>query len=97
MSLDESSEEAFVAQLARRGRALLPDGFDDKNIHTTVAKQLWDKRNRAKRDGQGILPGLAEYLDHLAAILACKSFAPTSTENQMIDELAELTYNKHGN
>ena len=97
MTLDESSEEAFVAQLAQRGRALLSDGFDNKDIHTIVARQLWAKRDKAKRDGHEMLPGQAEYFDHLEAILAIKSYALGSSEDQIIDELGTLTYNKYGN
>ncbi len=87
-------EEAFVTTLAERGRALFASGFDSDEIYNNVASQLWSKREKAALAGATVLPGQAEYLDHLEAVLAMKEYAPDLKESEAVKELAKLTYNK---
>lgn len=95
LKLDDSSESAFVDQLTARGQALISTGFDNPEIYKEVAEQLWSKRQEAQKSGLEGLPGQAEYLDHLEAVLAMKACAPNMTEAALTEELAEITYKKH--
>ncbi len=91
--LDEKQEK-FVETLAERGKALFGEQFTDHKIFDKVAEQLWDKRKKLKESGETRLPGQAEYLDHLEAILAMKKYDPDRDEDKAIKELAALTYAK---
>ncbi len=95
MVLDDSSEDAFKAQLVKRGKAALPDCFDNDSTYQKIAEQLWEKRKGVKDSGVHMLPGQAEYFDHLEAVKAMKLLLPESTENDLIKELSELTYDKY--
>ena len=98
--LDEEKEK-FVETLAERGKALFGQKFTDPKIFENVATQLYEKRQELKESGETRLPGQAEYLDHLEAILvmkkyelAMKKYKPDWNEDKAIDELAALTYAK---
>ncbi len=88
------NKAAFVITLAKRGKALLGNGFDSDEIYNIVASQLWAKREEVAKAGATVLPGQAEYLDHLEAILAMKEYAPGIKESDAIEELGRLMYNK---
>ncbi len=90
----ELEEDAFVETLAARGKALLPQGFDDETVYRKLAEQLLDKRKQLRNAGETRLPGQAEYLDHLEALRAMKRFEPDKTDDELIEELARLTYDK---
>ena len=90
----ELKDEDFVDTLSARGRALFPEGFDDEGIYRTVAEQLLEKRKALRNAGETRLPGQAEYLDHLEAVLAMKQYEPDRQEKDFVDELARLTYRK---
>ena len=90
----ELKDEDFVDTLSARGRALFPEGFDDEGTYRTIAEQLLEKRKALRNAGETRLPGQAEYLDHLEAVLAMKQYEPDRKEKDLVDELARLTYRK---
>jgi len=90
----ELKDEDFVDTLAARGKALFPEGFEDEGIYRQIAKQLLDKRKALRNAGETRLPGQAEYLDHLEAVLAMKQYESDRKEQELVDELARLTYRK---
>ncbi len=94
LDISLGEEKEFVATLAKRGKALFGGQFDSDDIFTTVANQLWEKRKQISALGGAWLPGQAEYLDHLEAVLTIKKHQPTLVEADAIEEMAELTYNK---
>jgi len=59
-----------------------------------VAEGLLKKRRELAQTGESWLPGQAEYLEHLEAILALRKYQPAMSEQAAIDEIAALTYNK---
>lgn len=87
-------ERTFVETLASRGRALFADEFEDDAIFEKVAQQLLDKRRKLKSSGEIRLPGQAEYLDHLEALVVMKQCDTGQSVQDHLDELARLTYNK---
>jgi MoxR-like ATPase len=87
-------QEEFVAKIAQRGEALFRGKFKDAKIYREVAQMLWEKRKAAKSEGVRHLPGQAEYLDHLDAILAMKTYDPEKSEEKARDELAGYFYSK---
>lgn len=91
----ELTDDDFVATLAKRGQALFTNQFDSEMIFTTVAEALLEKRTQLRQAGETWLPGQAEYLDHLEAILALRKYQPDMKEQDAIKEMAALTYNKH--
>jgi len=88
-------EEEFVAKLTSRGQALFAERFDSHKTCSKVAKMLWRKRKEVELGSSPYLPGQAEYLDHLAAILAMKEFDPPTSEQDAIEQLAPLAYGKN--
>ncbi len=90
----ELKDEDFVDTLAARGRALFPKGFEDDGSYRRIAEQLLEKRKALRKTGETRLPGQAEYLDHLEAVLAMKQYEPGRREQELVDELARLTYRK---
>ncbi|NKB77678.1 MAG: AAA domain-containing protein [Gammaproteobacteria bacterium] len=89
-------ETAFIETLSARGRGLFPTGFDSTTVYEDIAKQLWEKRRQALAQQHSFLPGQAEYLDHLEAVLAIKRHRPEK-EDDIIRSLAELAYQKNRN
>ena len=87
-------DEDFVETLSSRGQALFGSKFDDENVYRRIAKQLLVKRRKLRGEGEQRVPGQAEYLDHLEALLAMKKYDPDQDEETAIAELATLTYNK---
>ena len=89
-------EQRFVALLEQRGKGLFGDRMHNQEIFAEVARQIWNKRQQLKKAGESRRPGLAEYLDHLEAILAIRRYHPRTDEMAASKELAELTYEKYG-
>jgi len=90
----EIADATFVETLAERGKALFQDKFENDDIFTTVAEGLLEKRKELAQTGETWMPGQAEYLDHLEAILALRQYQPNTDEKVAIDAMAALTYNK---
>jgi len=95
----EFEEETFVDTLADRGKALFGErfrqlGMASGDICRKVAEDLLKKRQELQARGETRLPGQAEYLDHLEAILAMKKYDPDWNEYKVIQEIAALTYKK---
>ncbi len=91
----EKDKARFVELLARRGRALFAEKFDDQSLFEEIAEQVWEKREALRKSGDNRRPGQAEYLDHLEAILAMKAFEPDKSESEASEALAALTYGKY--
>ncbi len=96
----ELDEETFVDTLAKRGKALFTEQFaaekfDTETVFTEVAQTLLEKRQELQQIGESWLPGQAEYLDHLQAILALRKYQPDLDQQTVIDEMARFTYYKH--
>lgn len=89
-------KDRFIALLERRGQALFAKEFnEDLDIFRRVAEQVWEKRQALRQAGELRLPGQAEYLDHLEAIIAIRRFYPDKNTEQASKELAGLTYGKY--
>jgi hypothetical protein len=69
-------------------------GFDQATIEA-VASLLWEKRKAAEQANARILPGQAEFFDHLEAIRAMRGFAKKVRLEDAMEELASLTYEKN--
>jgi MoxR-like ATPase len=93
LKLDTKDEHAFVDALTQRGLAL-DIGFDQATIEA-VASLLWEKRKAAEQANARILPGQAEFFDHLEAIRAMRGFAKKVRLEDAMEELASLTYEKN--
>ena len=90
-------ETEFVNTLTSRGKALFKDTdcFDPDTTCQKVAEMLYKKRIEVQASGSPYLPGQAEYLDHLAAIEAMRLFDQKTSEQDAIDQLADLAYGKN--
>lgn len=86
-------EEQFIEYLSSRGEALWGDVFT-KKFYRDVAKLLYEKRLKAIKEGARYIPGQAEYLDHIEAVLRMKQFDANATETAAVEELSKLTYSK---
>jgi len=95
MSLPDENKDEFVQLLSERGKALYQDQFQSDEIFTTLAQQVWDKRDQQNKAGSLKKPGQAEYLDHLEAALAIKKYETGITDRETEEILAALTYGKY--
>ena len=50
----------------------------------------------AKKEGLSFIPGQAEYLDHLEALIGMKQTAPSIGLDEAMELLAALTFMKSG-
>ncbi len=91
----ELDDDDFVDTLVKRGKSLFADEFDSETVFTDVAEIVLAKRQALQQAGETWLPGQAEYLDHLEAILALRKYQPDLNQQDAIDEMARLTYRKH--
>lgn len=93
LSLPDGTNDDLVAFLVGRGRAHFPDA--DERVLDTAARQLASDRSQAKEQHRSPLPGQAEYLDLLRAVLA---LYPGGAETQLdaLQTIARYTLQKHG-
>ncbi|WP_247877381.1 AAA family ATPase [Azospirillum brasilense] len=82
---------ALIAHLTERGRAHFSGA--DPGILTTAAKQLADDRDAAREAHWTPLPGQAEYLDLLRAVLALAPGDPARQE-KVLKSIAQYVLNK---
>ncbi|PIE61084.1 MAG: ATPase [Desulfobacterales bacterium] len=96
--LDDSNEDTFIDTLATRGQSLFQDRMPpkyDETIYKDVAGLLHEKRMKAKNEGLSVIPGQAEYLDHLEALITLTKTAPELGLDDTMDLLADLTFMKN--
>lgn len=99
MVLDDDNKDEFIAILSKRGQSLFQDrmpGDYGEDTYKEVADLLYEKRMDAKKEGLSFIPGQAEYLDHLEALISIKQTAPNLERNEAIEQLAALTFMKSG-
>ena len=97
--LDDDNKDNFIDILSQRGKSLFKDrmpGDYDETIYEKVADLLYEKRMAAKNEGLSFIPGQAEYLDHLEALIGMKQTAPDLGLDEAMDLLAALTFMKNG-
>ena len=85
------NEEDFVSVLTQRAGGLFGDEVASSTLKE-LAKTLYQKRNQVS--GNRYRPGLAEYLDHIAAMIAMRIHRPDLSEEKAIEELGQLVYEK---
>ena len=97
--LDDDNKDDFIDILSKRGQSLfqdrMPGDYGDKT-YENVADLLYEKRMRAKHEGLSFIPGQAEYLDHLEALIGMKQTAPGLGLDEAMELLAALTFMKSG-
>ncbi|MGD9826272.1 hypothetical protein, partial [Desulfobacter sp.] len=97
--LDDDNKDDFIEILSKRGQSLfqdrMPGDYGDKT-YENVADLLYEKRMRAKHEGLSFIPGQAEYLDHLEALIGMKQTAPSIGLDEAMEMLAALTFMKSG-
>lgn len=84
--------EALVAHLIERARAHFPDAADE--ILERAATMLVDDRERARKHSLSPLPGQAEYLDLLRAVLRMEPDDPDA-QAELLEELGEFALKKN--
>jgi MoxR-like ATPase len=97
--LDDGNKDEFIEILSQRGQSLFQDrmpGDYGEAIYEKVADLLYEKRMNARKEGLSFIPGQAEYLDHLEALIGMTQTAPDLGLNEAIDLLAALTFMKSG-
>lgn len=99
LALDDSNKDDFIDILSQRGQSLfqnsMPGDYGEK-IYEKVADLLYKKRMTAKNEGMSFIPGQAEYLDHLEALIGMKRSAPDLGLEEAMELLAALTFMKSG-
>lgn len=97
--LEDNNKDNFIDILSKRGQSLfqdmLPGDYSEK-IYGKVAALLYEKRMTAKHEGLSFIPGQAEYLDHLEALIGMKQTAPDLGLDEAMELLAALTFMKSG-
>ncbi|EIM63680.1 AAA family ATPase [Desulfobacter postgatei] len=97
--LDDDNRDDFIDILSKRGQSLFQGRMPGDYGETTyekVADLLYEKRMRAKHEGLSFIPGQAEYLDHLEALIGMKQTAPSLGLDEAMELLAALTFMKNG-
>lgn len=85
--------DRLIDLLATRGKAHFPRS--DQAVRRRAAEILADDRLEAQEANRRPLPGQAEYLDMLRAVLALHPGKPAK-QTQALDEVASFTVRKHG-
>ncbi|WP_321416174.1 MoxR family ATPase [uncultured Desulfobacter sp.] len=97
--LDDDNKDDFIDMLSQRGQSLfqnrIPGDYGEK-IYEKVADLLYKKRMTAKNEGMSFIPGQAEYLDHLEALIGMRQTAPDLGLDEAMELLAALTFMKSG-
>ena len=91
LELPDKKESEFTFWLTKRAGGLFQESLATSTLEA-VAKTLHEKRNHGSKNRYR--PGLAEYLDHLEAIIAMKKHRPLLSEEDAINELGKLVYEK---
>ena len=86
------TREPLIRHLVARGRAHFGKQTDD-TVLTKAAEMLADDRESAKRDQLSPLPGQAEYLDLIAAVVNWKNEAADQLE--LVETIRTFAYRKH--
>jgi len=90
-------KDTLVAHLVTRAAAHFekrPDFTFDKSVATQAAELLWTDRVQAEREHWRPLPGQAEYLDLVRAVI---TLAPSDVKKQaeLLGEVARFALRKH--
>jgi len=97
--LDDDNKDDFIDILSKRGQSLFQDRMPGDYGETTyekVADLLYKKRMTAKNEGMSFIPGQAEYLDHLEALIGMRQTAPDLGLDEAMELLGALTFMKSG-
>ncbi|MEI8396304.1 MAG: hypothetical protein WCF85_16340 [Rhodospirillaceae bacterium] len=91
------AKEALIARLVTRAAAHFEGRREisfDKEVATKAAELLWTDRAQAEREHWRPLPGQAEYLDLVRAVV---TLAPDDVTKQaeLLDEVARFALRKH--
>ncbi len=89
---EETREQAFIDYLTFRGRAHFPNASDD--LLNRAAELLLTDRRQAMQNHQTPLPGQAEYLDFLRAIV--NLVAKGEDEQLIFEQVQSFVFRKHG-
>lgn len=85
-------DEALTAFLADRGRAHFPEA--NAEVLRAAARQLAQDRRAARDEKRLPLPGQAEYLDLVRAVLTLRPDAPEK-QQRVLETIARFTTQKH--
>lgn len=88
------SDPELITHLVERAKVHFPEQLDQSDsLFLDAAKLLVEDRKSAKQSSSTALPGQAEYLDLIRAVISYDS--DPLEQKKTIDELSEFTYKKY--